>query len=112
MTRQRIALFVLIAYIVTGFLLEEAHHDDIALGSGGQPAVASHDCGAHEIHIPLDKLHPCLACFQSSQRVATPAISFVPDVELVGYLSAVPSRNQTYLSTDYLFTGKRGPPLS
>ncbi len=112
MTRQRIALFVLIAYSVMGFLLEEAHHDDIALGSGGQPAVASHDCGAHEIHIPLDSLHPCLACFQSSQRLSTPAQSFLPDAESFLCPSVIPVANEQFLSTDYLFTGKRGPPLS
>ena len=112
MTRQRTALFVLVVYLMAGFLLEEAHHDDMALGSGGRTTVARHDCGAHEIHIPLDNLHPCLACFQSSQRVSTPALSLVPDAETFLCLSVIPVFNQQFLSTDYLFTGKRGPPMS
>ena len=112
MTRQRIAVFVLIAYIMTGLLLEASHHDDIVPGSGSRPAVASHDCGAHEIHIPLDKLHPCLACFQSSQRVSTPALSLIPDPENFHCFSVIPSPDERFLSTDYLYTGKRGPPQS
>ena len=111
-TRQRTALFVLVAYIMTGLLLEATHHDDIALSLGCLPAVASHDCGAHEIHIPLDSLHPCLACFQSSQRVATPALSFVPEAEIFRCVAVIPFLDEQFLSTDYLFTGKRGPPLS
>jgi hypothetical protein len=99
-------------YVVTGFLLETAHHDDVIPGSGSPPAVASHTCGAHEIHIPLDSLHPCLACQQSSQRISTPALSFVPDGIRFLWMSAIPFRDEQFLSTDYLFSGKRGPPLS
>ena len=112
MTRRRIALFVLTAYIATGVLLEVTHHDDIALGSGSRPTVAEHDCSARETHVPLDSLHPCMACFQSSQRIATPAQSFVPDFEAFLCLSVVLSPDEQFFSTDYLFTGKRGPPLS
>jgi hypothetical protein len=97
---------------MTGLLLEEAHHDDIISGSGSPPAVTSHTCGAHEIHIPLDSLHPCLACQQSSQRISTPALSFVPDGLRFLWLSAIPILDKPFLSTDYLFSGKRGPPLS
>jgi hypothetical protein len=53
-----------------------------------------------------------MACFQSSQRIATPAQSFVPDFEAFLCLSVVLSPDEQFLSTDYLFTGKRGPPLS
>jgi hypothetical protein len=95
-----------------GLLPEAAHHDDIALGLGCPPAVASHDCGAHEIHIPVDSLHPCLACFQSSQRISTPALSFIPDAEISLCFRVTASPEEQFLSTDYLFTGKRGPPLS
>jgi hypothetical protein len=97
---------------MAGFLLEEAHHDDIALGSGGRTAIASHDCGAHEIHVPLDNLHPCLACFLTSQRVTTPALPLIPDAEIFLCLSVIPVLDQQLPSTDYLFTGKRGPPMS
>jgi hypothetical protein len=111
-TRKRTALFVLVAYIVTGLLVEATHHDALAIGSGSRQSVASHDCGAHEIHIPLDNLHPCLACYQSSQRVSTPALSFMPDAEILLCLGVIPSLDEHFLSTDFLYTGKRGPPLS
>jgi hypothetical protein len=97
---------------MTGLFIEEAHHDDVISGAGSPPAVTSHTCGAHEIHIPLDSLHPCLACQQSSQRISTPALSFVPDGLRFLWLSAVPFLDEQFLSTDYLFSGKRGPPLS
>ena len=112
MPRRRIALFILVAYIATGFLLESAHHDDFVFGSGSPQTVTTHTCGAHEIHIPLDSLHPCLACSQASQRISTPALSFVPDSETFQCLTLIPSLDEQYLSTDYLYTGKRGPPLS
>jgi hypothetical protein len=97
---------------MTGFLLEEAHHDDVISGPGSPLAVTSHTCGAHEIHIPLDSLHPCLACQQSSQRISTPALSFVPDGLRFLWLNATPFLDEQFPSTDYLFSGKRGPPLS
>jgi len=110
-TRQRSALFVLLAYVTAGLLLEVAHHDDIMSGPGAQLAVKSHDCGTHEIHISLDSLHPCLACFQSSQRVSIPAQSFIPTAEMTVSPTMIPSLDEQFLSTDYLSTGKRGPPL-
>jgi hypothetical protein len=103
---------VLIAYVVTGMLLDVAHHDDFWPGSGSQATVVRHDCGTHETRIPLDRLHPCVACFQSSQRVATPAQSFIPDSGVFLCFSIIPSLDEQFFSTDYLYTGKRGPPLS
>jgi len=97
---------------MTGLLLEATHDDDITSCLGSHPAVTTHDCGVHEIHLPLDSLHPCLACFQSSQRISTPALSFIPDAEISLCLSVIPPLDRQFLSTDYLFTGKRGPPLS
>jgi hypothetical protein len=111
-TRQRTALFVLLAYILTGLFLEVAHHDDISLGSGSPQALTTHACGAHEIHVPLDNLHPCLACYQASQRVSTPAASFIPDAGTFLSLAVISNPDEQFLSTDYLYTGKRGPPLS
>jgi hypothetical protein len=111
-TRQRTAFCVLVAYIVTGLLVEVTHHDAVALSLGSHPVVASHECGAHEVHIPLDRLHPCLACFQASHRVSTPASSFILDAEFSICQTAIPFPDEQFHPADYLFTGKRGPPLS
>jgi len=111
-TRQRIAHLLLAAYLVAGGLLEFAHHDGHAVRFRSQPVVSSHDCGAREVHIPLDQKHNCLACTQASQRSLAEATAHAGLVSPLIYLSHLPQFRQEPLETDILYSGKRGPPTS
>jgi hypothetical protein len=110
--RNTVAQFILAAYVLAGVLLEVGHHDvhDIVLDAA--PAVSSHGCGATEIHVPLDKRHECLACSQSTLRVATAATTLPANTAAFGCLSHIPPKNARTLHADVIHSGKRGPPVS
>lgn len=102
---------ILTAYVLSGVLLEVAHRDihDFVLNT--TPTLSNHECGANEIHIPLDKRHDCLACAQSTQRLAFSATK-VPAAALQFECHVrLPVCAERTLQTDFLHTGKRGPPL-
>lgn len=109
--RNVVASMLLAAYIAAGVLIEVGHHDvhDIALHA--IPTVSRHECGSKEIHVPLDKRHDCLACTQSAQRVATAAAAIPATCVQFVWLGKLPLRIERTLQTDYLYSGKRGPPL-
>lgn len=108
---RNVVASLLLVYIVAGVLIEVGHHDvhDIALHA--IPAVSTHGCGSKEIHVPLDKRHDCLACTQSAQRVATAATAIPATCVQFVWLGKLPLRIERTLQTDYLYSGKRGPPL-
>jgi hypothetical protein len=87
------------------------HHHTFAIRLTPDPQVSTHTCGLFERHIPLDVIHGCFTCWQSSQRESTPAegvstgyAGIVADV--VHERSARQPR-----SFSWLLPGKRGPPV-
>ena len=110
--RNSVARLILAAYILAGGLLEVGHHyvHDIVLDAA--PAYVSHDCGATESHVPLNKRHECLACLQSVLRVATLATHLPANTPAILCLGHVLVPNERTLHTDVLHSGKRGPPVS
>ena len=110
--RHITAQLLLAAYLLAGGLLEFAHHDGHAVLLRSQPVVSSHDCGAREVHIPLDQKPNCLACTQASQRFLVEAAGYAGTVSPLIYLSHPPQFRQEPLETDILYSGKRGPPIS
>jgi hypothetical protein len=109
--RQIVALFVLTAYMMAGFLLEIAHHDEAMQLLKGQQALASQE-SAGGARRPLEMQHNCLACSQLLQRFSTPASSFILEVQIPLCLRATPPQGNLSPFTDYLFSAKRGPPLA
>ena len=110
--RNTVSQFVLIAYIFAGVLLEVGHRDvhDIVLDA--IPVVSSHDCGAKEIHVPLDKRHDCLACTQSMQRTGAEEAQRIGVRTAFVCLACTPFLHEQPLETDVFHSGKRGPPLA
>ena len=111
-SRKTIARFILTAYMLAGVLLEVGHHDIHAIRLIAAPAVSSHNCGANEIHIPLDRRHECLVCTHSTQRVATATTSLPADITAFLCFGHLFITNERTLHTDILHSGKRGPPVS
>ncbi len=108
---RHITAILLFGYILAGTLLEVAHNHrhDIPLFS--QHTLAAHDCGAHERHVPLGKIHDCLACTHSTQRVAVETAPYIVTDPTVISFAVVPSFNEQPGEADILHSGKRGPPL-
>lgn len=108
--RNTVARFILAAYVAAGILLEVGHHDLHDIPLCAKPAVASHTCGEREIHIPLDKGHDCLACAQSTQRLSVEAATYLGIRETPICLASIPLVHEQLLETDFIHSGKRGPP--
>jgi hypothetical protein len=107
---KSIARCLIACYILAGFLIEIGHRDVHELSTDRQPLLTTHACGAHEIHIPLDNRHECLACAQSTLRAGIVGIASTVDALqplLVGDFceSARHFSSATSLSQD-----QRGPP--
>ena len=110
--RRRGVTAVTILAILVCQSLELLHHDGYDFSFQRFPALASHNCGDKEIHIPLDRIQRCAVCAQSAQRLSTAPVSFLlPLVPAVfqPLVSGVPFKP---VLTDFIFTGKRGPPLA
>ncbi len=97
------------AYILAGVFVEVTHHDQHDLLLRPHPVLARHECGAKEIHRPLDRQYDCLACTQSAIRISTAAPSPV-DVASFLCLGDVFVNHAPTLYTDVIYSGKRGPP--
>lgn len=109
----RICVIVTVAsFLGTGVLMEVEHHD-VPLGPAGSCTVlTTHDCGSHEIHIPVDQIHPCLACALNGQGVSTPPTILLPTITCEAMLPVMDCCAGHPITYSYLFSGKRGPPCS
>ncbi len=58
-----------------------------------------------------DGTHICPVCFQASQRISTPATSYIPAGDRHVYFVRVPVVGKHPLSTHNLLPDKRGPPV-
>jgi hypothetical protein len=108
--RNTVSQFILVAYVLAGVVLEVGHHDVHNIVLEEKLVLSSHECGAKEIHVPLDRLHECLACTQSTLRVAVEAIHI--QANGVQFFCLVGPQNQAenLLLIDVIHSGKRGPP--
>ena len=111
-TRNNVARLILAAYLLAGVLLEVGHHDAHDIVLGATPMLSSHNCGASEIHIPLDKRHDCLACTQSTQRLGIEVTSNIGVPATLVCLTGIADVREHPLETDVFHSGKRGPPLA
>ena len=97
---------------MAGALLEVSHLDHVVASFVADPVVTSHECGNKEIHNPLDQVHRCPACMQSTQRLSTEATQFfIPNISPVCVAIANGS-HEKLLTPDILHSGKRGPPTA
>lgn len=110
-TRQKIAILLILAYVTSGILIAVSHHDGTELSSRSTASVSTHGCGSNERHIPIDKRHECLACMQSAMRTATPATTGSVTAVQFMFVGSEPVGDERALSTDILYSGKRGPPI-
>jgi hypothetical protein len=110
--QNTIARFVLVAYVVTGILLEVGHRHPHDFHFGSNPVLSSHTCGDKEIHVPLDKRRECLACTLSSLRVSTAAASCAHTPTQFAWLAVFIVSDGQSDDVDILYSGKRGPPLA
>lgn len=70
--RRWFVLVLLAAYAATGPLVDLIHRDAPSLRFTPIACLDTHGCGQKEKHIPLDGIHQCAVCAQSSQRFAVP----------------------------------------
>ena len=110
--RNTVSLFIIVAYVLAGVLLEVGHRDVHTMVLTPMPVLSAHECGATEIHVPLDKRHDCLACTQSTLRIATAATAIPANAASFLCLGHVQIANERTLHTDVIHSGKRGPPVS
>ena len=109
--QYRTSLLLILLYISAGALVAVSHHDYVDLSLHQTARLAGHECGANEIHIPLDKRHECLACLQTTMRVTTAATSaFLKPTQFV-YICCIVFGNERTSYVYILHSGKRGPPL-
>ncbi|MFN0157296.1 MAG: hypothetical protein ACKVRP_04390 [Bacteroidota bacterium] len=110
--RDTVARLILAAYVLAGVLLEVGHNDVHDIMPNNVPVLSSHHCGDKEIHIPLDTRDECLACVQSTLRVATAATDFPTNTNATFCLAHIPASSDRTLHTDLFHSGTRGPPRS
>jgi hypothetical protein len=86
------------------------HTHVFALRLVSDPALAAHECGDQERHIPLDSIHPCVICWQLHQRLSLPVEStdFSAVHGVTAGLCTIPI--PPVIAGDHLFPEKRGPP--
>jgi hypothetical protein len=98
-------------FLVTALLLggaSEGSHNHAA--RAGKPSIASHDCGEHEQHIPLNQLKQCSFCQQGGGRIAPSiAADFVHQTPRAFTLAVIPA-GEDLSQPHYYSSGKRGPP--
>jgi hypothetical protein len=105
-----IASFVVIIQCM-GIVGFAGHSHGFVVRLESDPAVATHDCGAHERHIPVDEIRACPLCWQLHQRNALPApVSSPTALRLEGLRSSDPIVDPVVLRP-YLFPQRRGPPV-
>jgi len=85
-------------------------HDDVLGYFGDTERIATHECGAHEVHQGLESAHQCILCLRSAGSAAV--LAAIP-AELPGVCSKVTLHQSTShphsdLSTLSL---QRGPPI-
>lgn len=110
--RHTFSVFAILGYLLGNTLVDLAHHDHANLPLHSEPVLSSHDCGAREIHVPIDQARSCLACSQFAQRFsADVSRSFTFDAAVVS-LAVFPSHTGQIIETDVVYSGKRGPPFA
>jgi hypothetical protein len=107
--RRSIAVLLLGVQLVGG-LGVLGHTHAFALRLVADPALAAHECGEQEHHIPLDSIHPCVICWQLYQRVSVPieSIDFIAVHSLTAGLCSIAI--PPVIAGDHFFPDKRGPP--
>lgn len=107
---RHITAILLFGYVLAGALLEIAHNHGHDIPLYAQHTLAAHDCGAHERHVPLGKIHDCLICTHSTQRVAAETAPHIVTDPSFTCFAAVPDFIELPGEADILHSGKRGPP--
>ena len=105
------SVVVLLTYLVSGLLIEVTHHDVSDFFLRSTETVSSHDCGANEIHLSMDKRHECVACSHLTLRVATTASRFFNDENTLESQFFSASYSERTLQPDGFTSGSRAPPL-
>jgi hypothetical protein len=107
--RNTVSVFLLFVYAASGVLIELAHHDEAVFAMPSEARVEHHDCGGPEQHPPPEASH-CLACAQTTQRVAIETqFSLPPQAASIAHARVQRSLG-VILHADVLHSGKRGPP--
>jgi hypothetical protein len=109
--RRGIAVLVL-GFQLAGILVGVGHAHVIALRLTADPALETHECGAHERHIPLDSIHHCPLCQQLYRLWLTPENDIVATVLLVPLSRFHEATLPVVVDGDYPFPQKRGPPAA
>ena len=109
---SRCAPFILlIGYLLGASAVELLHQDAFNLLLNSHPVVSSHDCGAHERHLPSDHAKHCLACSPMATRIAVLSSPILlPALAAPQSDSLFATGSHPITSCYYYSFGKRGPP--
>jgi hypothetical protein len=101
-------------FLVTALLLggasEGLHNHAVRAGGAAGPSIASHDCGEHEQHIPLNQLKQCPLCQQGGSRAAPSITADFDHQTPQAIILPVISAGEDLAQPHYYSSGKRGPP--
>ncbi|MEW6511294.1 MAG: hypothetical protein AB1428_10075 [Bacteroidota bacterium] len=106
------AVALLAAYVFTGLLAETLHREAITVRLTDDPAVSTHRCGEREMHLPLDGMHRCAICAQSSTRFCTPPQAQGTVSAPLVVVATLPAEPSVLRSAAHPYVDSRGPPLS
>ncbi len=109
---QQSAVIALVVIHLGGSVLLPFSHQHISCGtSDGWRTIQSHDCGAKEVHKPIDDCRHCLLCFRDSTTVTV-----LGDFSIVPRVCVQPldesSLNPIFSGRKHFSDPDRGPPTS
>ncbi len=110
-SRPKIPAFLLIVTQLSfSVLIESEHRDEVDLSYHAHESLAQHQCGAREIHIPIDRVQCCQACVYSAQRLGLETSSWTGVATLSFVCTVISLPSDPVIEADFDHTGKRGPP--
>jgi len=107
---KQIAVIALIVIQVGASIVMPFSHQHVLYGrSDGTQNIQSHDCGANEIHKPLDDCCHCLLCLRDASSIAVLVFSTTAPKTCAQPL-AVCATSATLPSSEFFSEPDRGPP--
>ncbi len=109
---NRLSRALMIASWLGGWAPAWHCHDGWNIALASHAAVADHDCGNHERHLPPERVRHCAICTASAHRCVAPAFSEGAISALGAVGNFFPDESIPVHSPFVFSPGQRGPPAS